>query len=71
MTGEPTPYFTEGLAEDCGYTECPDDGEDDGGIEALIDYKNACEETLDSIEAAIRANEGITLSEWLTRSVAG
>src|SRR2546430_3850579 len=37
---DPIPYYTEGLAEDCGY-----DPLGDTGIDSLIDYKNALEET--------------------------
>lgn len=31
------------MADECGYKENPGEGEDDGGVDALIDYKNACE----------------------------
>jgi hypothetical protein len=53
-------FYTQGLAQDCGYDpieDCP--------IDALIDYKDACEGTLDRIEILIRDTEGLTLTEWL------
>lgn len=57
-----TPYYTEGLAAECGY----DDEDLDGSVDDLIGYKDALEGLVNTIEAKLRG-EGVTLAEWLER----
>lgn len=44
------------MADECGYKDLPEPGEDDGGVDALIAYKDACEDRMvELIDARERA----------------